>query len=70
MKRLFKNVNGNNYCILFGKIGEPALLINMSEDKYVIVGVLQEKDWWQGTYFDNFEDAYKEWQDRRALWEM
>lgn len=64
MRRLFQNRNGNNYCILFGSKGGPALLINMSEDKYVVVAILQDYDWWQGNYFNNFEDAYEFWNKR------
>jgi len=61
MKKIFYNINGNTYYILFGTKGERAFLCNVNLEQYVICAILEEDSWWQGQYFDNFEEAYKEW---------
>ena len=61
MKKIFYNINGNTYYILFGTKGEWAFLCNVNLEQYVICAILEEDSWWQGQYFDNFEEAYKEW---------
>lgn len=61
MDRLFYNVNGNVYYILFGEKGTKAFLCNVNREQYVICAILEEHSWWQGQYFNSFEEAYKEW---------
>ncbi len=61
MNRLFYNLNGNTYYILFGKEGERAFLCNINTEQYVICAILEENAWWQGQYFNNFEEAYEKW---------
>ena len=61
MDKLFYNLNGNTYYILFGKQGERAFLCNVSADQYVICATLEKNSWWQGQYFNNFEEAYEQW---------
>ena len=64
MDKLFCNENGNTYYILFGGKGRKSLLCNVNREQYVICAILEEKSWWQGSYFDNFEAAYKEWKNK------
>ncbi len=61
MEKIFYNTNGNTYYILFGGKGERAFLCNICIEQYVICAILEENSWWQGQYFDNFEEAYKKW---------
>lgn len=61
MKKLFYNVNGNTYYILFGGIGMKSFLCNVSIEQYVICAILESNSWWQGSYFNNFEEAYEKW---------
>ena len=61
MDKIFYNINGNMYYILFGKKGERAFLCNTNTEQYVICAILEENEWWQGQYFNNFEEAYEEW---------
>lgn len=61
MKNLFYNNNGNVYYILFGEKGKRAFLCNVNYKQYVICSILEENSWWQGQYFEDFEEAYEEW---------
>lgn len=64
MNKIFNNENGNSYYILFGKKGERAFLCNLNDNysaKYVICAILEENSWWQGQYFDTFDEAYEVW---------
>ncbi len=61
MNKLFRNENGNTYYILFGGKREKSFLCNINQEQYVICAILEENSWWQGQYFDSFEEAYKEW---------
>ena len=61
MNKRFCNDNGNQYYILFGKIGERAFLCNLDEDQYVIVEMLEPTSWWHGIYYSNFNEAYLDW---------
>lgn len=60
-KKLFYNNNGNTYYILFGGKGKKSFLCNIERQQYVICAVLEEDSWWQGNYFENFEEAYRSW---------
>ncbi len=62
MNKLFHNLNGNTYYILFGEKGKKSLLCNVNSEQYVICAILEKNIWWQGQYFNNFEEAYNEWQ--------
>ena len=64
IERVFKNHNGQNYCILEGGVGEPALLANLDSKQFVIVSRLNDTDWDNGIYFNNLEDAFSEWKNR------
>lgn len=61
MDKLFYNLNGNAYYVLFGGKGKKSFLCNVSSEQYVICAMLEENSWWQGQYFNKFEEAYKEW---------
>lgn len=60
-KKLFYNENGNTYYILFGEKGQKSFLCNIERQQFVICAILEEHSWWQGSYFENFEEAYKNW---------
>lgn len=59
--RILKNENGQDYYILFGKEGDRALLCGINVNQYVVCGVLEKTSWFHGTYFENFDEAYKFW---------
>lgn len=61
MKKLFYNINGNTYYILFGEIGKKAFLCNVEYEQYVICQILEKHSWWQGSYFNEFDKAYQAW---------
>lgn len=64
LEKIFYNSNGNVYYILFGEKGRKSFLCNLlnnSSARYVICAILEENSWWQGNYFENFEDAYSFW---------
>ena len=63
MSKLFYNLNGNTYYILFGKRKERALLCNIDTEQYVICQILEENNWWHGEYFYNFDEAYKKYKE-------
>ena len=66
MEKIFRNMNGQIYYILFGEIGKRSFLCNLFDNenaKYVICAILEENSWWQGSYFNDFEEAYKYWED-------
>lgn len=66
MKKIFHNINGNSYYILFGTKGKRAFLCNLEKNnsaQYVICAILEENSWWQGSYFEDFEDAYNYWKE-------
>lgn len=65
MPRLFYNINGNVYYILLGEKGKRAFLCNIERQQYVICAVLEENSWWQGSYFENFEEAYESWKGNK-----
>lgn len=60
-KKLFYNNNGNTYYILFGGKGKKSFLCNIERQQFVICAILEEHSWWQGSYFEDFEQAYKGW---------
>lgn len=62
-KKLFFNNNGSTYYILFGGKGKKSFLCNIERQQFVICAILEENSWWQGSYFENFEEAYKKWQE-------
>lgn len=59
MEKLFLNINGNSYAIIQGGKGKKSLLMNLYREQYVVCAILEENSWWQGDYFDNFEEAYE-----------
>lgn len=59
MKKLFSNSNGRNYCVVKGGLGKRSLLVNMNIEEYVVCAVLEENSWLYGSYFNNFDEAYK-----------
>ena len=59
MEKLFLNMNGNSYAIVQGGKGKKSLLMNLNYEQYVVCAILEENSWWQGDYFDNFEEAYE-----------
>ena len=61
--KLFYNINGNTYYILFGKKGKKAFLCNVDCEQYVICQVLEENSWHYGNYFFNFKEAYEAWEE-------
>ncbi len=60
-EKIFHNVNGNTYYILFGRKGGSAFLCNLNANNYVICVILEENSWWHGCYFEDFETAYEYW---------
>jgi len=67
MDKIFHNSNGNSYYILFGEKGKRSLLCNLNNNssaKYVICAVLEEDSWWQGNYYESFEEAYEDWRKK------
>lgn len=62
-KKLFFNNNGNTYYILFGGKGKKSFLCNIERQQFVICAILEENSWWQGNYFENFEEAYRSWKE-------
>lgn len=64
MNKIFYNINGQIYYVLFGGKGEKSLLCNVNEEQYVICQLLEENSWWQGSYFNKFEEAFKTWKGR------
>lgn len=61
MNKLFYNMNGNTYFVLFGGKGNKSFLCNVESEQYVICQILEDNSWWQGNYFDTFEEAYEAW---------
>lgn len=61
MNKIFYNLNGEAYYVLFGKKKEKSLLCNLKTEQYVICEILEENTWWQGSYFYTFDEAYKNW---------
>ena len=59
MEKLFLNMNGNSYAIVQGGKGKKSLLMNLNYEQYVVCAILEENSWWQGNYFDNFDEAYE-----------
>lgn len=59
MEKLFSNINGNSYAIIQGGKGKKSLLMNLYREQYVVCAILEENSWWQGDYFDNFDEAYE-----------
>ncbi len=67
MENIFYNENGNSYYILFGGKSKRSFLCNLKENinaKYVICAILEDSSWWQGNYFNDFEEAYQHWKSR------
>ncbi len=67
MDKIFNNENGNSYYILFGGKGTRTFLCNLNENysaQYVICAILEENSWWQGSYFEDFDEAYKYWKEK------
>lgn len=62
MEKLFLNMNGNSYAIIQGGKGKKSLLMNLNYEQYVVCAMLEENSWWQGNYFDNFDEAYRYYQ--------
>lgn len=62
MEKLFLNMNGNSYAIVQGGKGKKSLLMNLNYEQYVVCAMLEENSWWQGNYFDNFDEAYRYYQ--------
>lgn len=58
---LFYNENGEIYYILFGQKGKKAFLCNVNRKQYVICQLLEEKNWFHGNYYCDFEEAYNVW---------
>ena len=63
MGKIFHNINGNSYYVLFGSKGKRAFLCNLNSEQYVICAMLEENSWWQGNYFQDFEEAYNYWKE-------
>ena len=61
--KLFYNINGNTYYVLFGKKGEKAFLCNINCNQYVICQLLEENSWLHGNYYCDFEEAYDDWKE-------
>lgn len=67
MDKIFHNFNGNSYYILFGEKGKKSFLCNLNDNnnaKYVICAILEENSWWQGNYYESFEEAYEDWRKK------
>lgn len=64
-EKIFINENGSMYYILFGGRGKKSLLCKINNNnepqEYVICEMLEIRTWWQGTYFEKFEEAYNSW---------
>ena len=63
MEKIFHNINGNSYYVLFGSKGKRAFLCNLNSEQYVICAMLEENSWWQGNYFQDFEEEYNYWKE-------
>lgn len=63
MEKIFHNINGNSYYVLFGSKGKRAFLCNLNFEQYVICAMLEENSWWHGNYFQDFEEAYSYWKE-------
>lgn len=66
MDRIFYNMNGNSYYILFGGKGKRSFLCKINDNgcaQYVICAILEENSWWQGNYYESFEEAYEDWRE-------
>ena len=64
MDKIFYNMNGNSYYILFGRKGKRSFLCKINDNgcaQYVICAILEENSWWQGNYYESFEEAYEDW---------
>lgn len=64
MDKIFYNSNGNSYYILFGGKGKRTFLCNLNNNSsanFVICAILEENSWWQGNYYESFEEAYEDW---------
>lgn len=64
MDKIFHNSNGNSYYILFGGKGKRTFLCNLNSNgsaSFVICAILEESSWWQGNYYESFEEAYEDW---------
>ncbi len=64
MDKFFYNMNGNSYYILFGGKGKRSFLCKINDNgcaQYVICAILEENSWWQGNYYESFEEAYEDW---------
>ncbi len=64
MGKIFNNTNGNSYYILFGGIGKRSFLCKITNNEcvqYVICAILEDNSWWQGNYYESFEEAYEYW---------
>ena len=59
MERLFVNSNGRSYAIVKGGKGKRSLLINIYSNECVVCAILEDDSWWQGNYFEDFDEAYK-----------
>ena len=57
--RYFENDNGQEYVIVAGGKGKTSLLINLYSSQCVVCANLQETSWYQGNYFNDFDEAYK-----------
>lgn len=64
MNNIFYNENGKQYYLLFGKKGKNALLLDLNEKLYIVCAILEEKSWWQGSYYNDFEEALKDYKER------
>lgn len=67
MDKIFHNSNGNSYYILFGGKGKKSFLCNLNNNgsaNYVICAILEENSWWQGNYYESFEEAYEDWRKK------
>lgn len=61
MKKIFYNLNGSSYYILFGEKGKSAFLCNVDKKEYIICEVLEDFSWHNGNYFFDFNKAYEYW---------
>lgn len=67
MEKIFYNTNGNSYYILFGGKGQRSFLCKINDNscsQYVICAILEENSWWQGNYYESFEEAYEDWRKK------
>lgn len=65
MKHLLENTNGQKYCIILGEYHKPALLCRLSDEPrpYIVCEMLSASDWYHGSYFDDFDEAYKKYKE-------